>query len=802
MGLSISGLLIAAVVGIIALVLLIIGLIYLIVPTFKGIGWLFRQVFNFIAGEVGDAFRVIGALLTALVLVPVVVGNVLIGRWSASAHFGRAVKSEVVAMGRGCYRMLVGHPARLLCITPLTDGFEKRLPEVFAAAPGADKPKGRQRKFEGYTIVGSLPGGGSGARLHVAEPDERTLASLARRGVTDVDQVVIKSFSLDDGSSLPQIVRESRSLDAARRLGLILEHELTDERFYYVMRYVPGDSLTLVTQRLHATSPSDGLGSAELGAAISYARDLVATLRKYHDGGLWHKDVKPDNIIVAGGRAHLVDFGLITPLRSAMTLTTHGTEYFRDPEMVRMALKGVKVHEVDGQRFDVYAAGAVIYSVLENSFPAHGGLSQLSRKCPEALRWIVRRAMTDYDKRYASAGDMLADLDALAAAKDPFKVRPAELPSMSGAEDPMPATPPPFAPDPEVVRVSERLHDPIPAPPTPNAPQTPEAPKRRSRGRGPGSIRLTDWWTGRYAVNADAPVPGPAAPGHTPPAPDRPSRHHRPAHVRPVDQRLPASEQLASARGRAAEMRKRAGERRRDAGKRVRRGRQHASGMNAGVVVPVLMVVGAIGLFGAISVFLPAFSSTSVSVTRSGPEVVIEGRRLAPASINAEDFTVTALELPEGSVTEPVMRTMIVLADGVAHNDDALAVSVEDYRARGLAVVGEVGTDLDEYTEGALARLRAAIGVAPFESEDARDAITQWVRDAGFAGAVAWFQRDASEPTTVRAWILHVDGVEQRVDEPQPLMIDSAGGHMFLAPHAAPPIPPSMPDVPFAKGAA
>jgi hypothetical protein len=35
-----------------------------------------------------------------------------------------------------------------------------------------------------------------------------------------------------------------------------------------------------------------------------------------------------------------VDFGLITPLRSAMTLTTHGTEYFRDPEMVRMALQG------------------------------------------------------------------------------------------------------------------------------------------------------------------------------------------------------------------------------------------------------------------------------------------------------------------------------------------------------------------------------------------------------------------------------------------------------------------------------
>ena len=116
--------------------------------------------------------------------------------------------------------------------------------------------------------------------------------------------------------------------------------------------------------------------------------------------GLWHKDVKPDNIIVHDDRAHLVDLGLVTPMRSAMTLTTHGTEYFRDPEMVRLALKGVKVHQVDGAKFDIYAVGAVLYSIIENSFPAHGGLSQVSKRCPESLRWVIRRSMTDYDKRY------------------------------------------------------------------------------------------------------------------------------------------------------------------------------------------------------------------------------------------------------------------------------------------------------------------------------------------------------------------------------------------------------------------
>jgi serine/threonine protein kinase len=67
------------------------------------------------------------------------------------------------------------------------------------------------------------------------------------------------------------------------------------------MRYVPGESLSIVTRRLHAASPSEGLAEPQLRLAIGYACDLVSTLSEYHRGGLWHKDVKPDNIIVDGG---------------------------------------------------------------------------------------------------------------------------------------------------------------------------------------------------------------------------------------------------------------------------------------------------------------------------------------------------------------------------------------------------------------------------------------------------------------------------------------------------------------------
>ena len=63
---------------------------------------------------------------------------------------------------------------------------------------------------------------------------QRSLGALtvARMGRGELKQVVIKSFSMNDGSSLPQIVRESRSLDAAKKLGLVLDHDLTPDRFF------------------------------------------------------------------------------------------------------------------------------------------------------------------------------------------------------------------------------------------------------------------------------------------------------------------------------------------------------------------------------------------------------------------------------------------------------------------------------------------------------------------------------------------------------------------------------------------
>jgi len=421
----------AGIFGVWLLVKILMGVGWAVGQAVRGVGSIIGRLGTFVCRMVSDALRIVGGVLTAAFLVPLILFNVAAGRWSTANHYGKALEREAVGVGQATYRVALGNVARLLGLTSLIDGIERRIPEAVARAPGPDRPRGRDA-FEGYKVVGSLPSGGSGARLFLAEPDQTKRDQLARAGLTCPARVVIKSFSLADGSTLPQIVRESRALEAARKLGLVLEHELSGTDFHYVMPYVPGEDLGVVTQRLHAESGAEGLGDRQLDGTMAYVADLLQTLHRFHTHGLWHKDIKPNNIIVSGGRVHLVDLGLTTPLQSAMTLTTHGTEYFRDPELVRLALKGVKVHEVDGVKFDIYGAGAVLYSLIENSFPAHGSLSQIHKRCPDALRWIVRRAMADMNNRYGSALEMLADLRAVTSARNPFKVKPASLPSMSG----------------------------------------------------------------------------------------------------------------------------------------------------------------------------------------------------------------------------------------------------------------------------------------------------------------------------------------------------------------------------------
>ncbi|MBX3354549.1 MAG: hypothetical protein KF724_02495 [Phycisphaeraceae bacterium] len=433
-----------------------------------GIGLIFRliaRLFACVFGVIGDVVGAAVNLLVAPINLARAVVLLVFARFPKADLAARSFHNNLVSCGLRLWSAAVQRPLRVLGIEVPPD---RRRQPAFApamAAPGGAFPGAPQQVmadrpappppppppvpngagdasrspwpdplslvtgFAGYTIDGRLPTGGSGAKLYIATPERAKRASL--KGMPE--RVVIKSFAIGEGSTLPQIVRESRSLDAARSLGLVLDHAFEPHRFWYAMPHYEGPSLGhFATVKHRGVAAEAALPAEAQRELVSLMADVVESLSRFHRAGLWHKDIKPDNIIVSRGRAQVIDVGLVTPLASSFTLTTHGTEYFRDPEMVRQALRGTKVNEVDGARFDIYSAGAVLYSVLENTFPAHGGLSAFTKPSPEALRWIVRRAMADYSKRYPSAEAMLADLKYLLAAGDLSAVRPAALPSMRG----------------------------------------------------------------------------------------------------------------------------------------------------------------------------------------------------------------------------------------------------------------------------------------------------------------------------------------------------------------------------------
>ncbi|MFA6044433.1 MAG: hypothetical protein WC718_05565 [Phycisphaerales bacterium] len=701
--------------GIVGLVLVVVLLTSVLVPLFKGIGLLIRHVFAFIGGMVMDSARFVGSVVLAVLYVPLVLANLVIGRFSASGHYGRALQHELSSAGLCLYRVALSHPLRLVGLHGLVEGVERRLPEVMANAPTREAPGGRGGKFEGYSIVGSLAAGGSGAKLYIAQPSAAKFAAFQRDGIDHVGQVVIKTFSLKDGSSLPQIVRESRSLDAAKKLGLILDHELTADRFYYVMRYVPGEPLGMMTKRLHASSGPGGLSPVAMHSGLGYVSDLVSTLSVYHRGGLWHKDVKPDNVIVdASGRAHLVDFGLVSSLRSAMTLTTHGTEYFRDPEMVRLALKGVKVHEVDGTRFDIYGAGAVLFSLIEDSFPAHGGLSQVTKRCPEAVKWIIRRAMADYDKRYESAAAMLADLDVVRMAPDPFAVRPIDLPSMKvgAAAGAGPGTPPPI---PTFAAAVGALGASIGGA-IKGAMDTAAA---RASANGP-NIRVTHWWTGRAEVVPPVDVRMGATP--VPLAPQQPRRS--------------AAEQLASARARLDGAKTRL---------EKRRGNWRFCGtsqkpINGGVGVAVAIMVACLVAANTVHVkksrqaarqIAVSTPAASVGVSRGGATVVSVATDESAAFESNDHNTqawprVDARVLVINDVLQPWSGTSDTTLRGVSKGLSRVGIT-----ALGNALPADEGDTLemsgDDSDVDLIASARLALGQRPADSPDAPKVMQAWL---------------------------------------------------------------------------
>jgi TolB-like protein len=132
------------------------------------------------------------------------------------------------------------------------------------------------------------------------------------------------------------------------------------------MPFVEGESLRDRMKREHMLPLYDAQQIAyEVSDALNYA----------HKQGLVHRDIKPDNIMLAGKHALIMDFGIARAVEAAggdkltQTGMAVGTPLYMSPEQATAA------DDVDG-RSDIYSLGCVLYEMVAATPPFTGPSNQ------------------------------------------------------------------------------------------------------------------------------------------------------------------------------------------------------------------------------------------------------------------------------------------------------------------------------------------------------------------------------------------------------------------------------------------
>jgi hypothetical protein len=213
---------------------------------------------------------------------------------------------------------------------------------------------------------------------------------------------------------------EAKSAGRLNHPHIVAVYDVADDMYgrpCLVLEFVEGTTLDRMTSDAPLT----------LSQTLDFVSQIARALEYAHGHGIVHRDVKPANIMLtAHGQAKLSDFGIAKIEGTTLTIAGQvlGTPAFMSPEQCM----GLPVDF----RSDIFSLGTVLYTLLAGTKPfpgdtftsvaykvvhtEHVPLHDIDPKLPIELDDVLLRSLAkDPAGRYASAGRMADDIDAIRA---------------------------------------------------------------------------------------------------------------------------------------------------------------------------------------------------------------------------------------------------------------------------------------------------------------------------------------------------------------------------------------------------
>ncbi len=273
-----------------------------------------------------------------------------------------------------------------------------------------------------YDVRGEIGRGGMAA-VFVAQ-DLRLNRRVALK-------VMLPGLAFTEGMAerFEQEARTAANLDHPNIVTIFGVEEL-DDLFCFVMKYVEGRSLDMVTR---------DLGALPIDVTHYVLLRVTMALAYAHDEGVVHRDVKPGNVLLdRRGTPVVTDFGIAKAAESpSLTVTGSiiGTPSYMSPEQF-MGKPAIPAS-------DQYALGVMAYEMLAGELPFQGSMVQLQmahiqtippaidevrRDTPAPLAAVVMRMLAkDAAARFPTLHDAVAALRAIPLDEEGARHRLVEL---------------------------------------------------------------------------------------------------------------------------------------------------------------------------------------------------------------------------------------------------------------------------------------------------------------------------------------------------------------------------------------